>query len=79
MTTIFGLRGSKACFVHEDDMFIVWVTWKSNGRRTVSALGQVAIYLLIHDDVHFNTSFSPALEESVEAVILVQFARPPEI
>jgi hypothetical protein len=42
-------------------------------------VGQVTIYLLVHNDVHFDTSFSPALEDSVETVILIKFAWPPKI
>jgi len=41
--------------------------------------GQITIYLLVYNDVHFDTSISPALENSVEPIILIKFARPPKI
>lgn len=37
------------------------------------------IYLLVYDDIHVDTSFGLAFEDSVEAVIFVEFAWPPKI
>lgn len=48
-------------------------------RWTGSTLGQVTTYLLVHNDVHFDTSFSPALKDPIETVILVKFAWTPKI
>lgn len=41
--------------------------------------GQVTIYLFVYNDVHFDTSVGPALENSVEPVILIKLAWPPKI
>ena len=76
---MFGWRGSKACFVHQDDMFIVWVTFEQNRRWTGLTLCEVTIYLLIHDDIHLDTVLSPAFKDSIEAVFLIKFAWSPEI
>ena len=42
-------------------------------------VGKVSIYLLVDNDVHFDTLLSPALEDAVKAVLLIKFAWPPEI
>ena len=37
------------------------------------------VYLFVYNYVHFNTGFGPALEDSVETIILIKFAWPPKI
>jgi len=51
------------------------IKWTLDGVKT----GQVAIYLLVYNDVHFYAGFSPALENFVEPIILIKFAWPPKI
>jgi len=60
-------------------MFIVWVTWEQNRRWTGLTICQVTSYLLIHDDVDFDTIFSPAFKDLVKAVIFIKFAWSPKI
>lgn len=44
-----------------------------------SKRGQVTVYLLVYNYIHSDTSFSLALEDSIETVILIKFTRPPKI
>jgi hypothetical protein len=36
-------------------------------------------YFLVHDDVHSDAGLSPALEDSIETIVLVEFAWPSKV